>query len=42
MRFYPLYNSVSTTAGTWDALSTYTWGELSNYTWEEVTKLEGK
>ena len=42
MRFYPLYQSVSATAGTWDAISTYTWGELSNYTWEEVTKLEGK
>ena len=42
MRFYPLYQSISDTAGTWDAISTYTWGELSNYTWEEVTKLEGK
>ena len=42
MRFYPLYQSVSATAGTWDAISTYTWGELSNYTWEEVSQLERK
>ena len=36
MRFYPLYQSVSATAGTWDAISTYTWGELSNYTWNDL------